>query len=60
MGDRCASCVHFSSHDTELPVCRLHRRYMHEDWSCADFEGRYETTAGDGGSRDGKAQEAED
>ena len=40
MGDRCADCVHFDEEGTDLPVCELHRRYMHREWSCADFEGR--------------------
>lgn len=54
MADRCADCVHLSTHDTDLPVCRLHRRFMHEDWTCKDFEDRH-TPRDDGRPEDGKA-----
>lgn len=43
MAERCAECAHLSTHDTELPVCRLHRRFMHEEWTCNDFEHVTET-----------------
>ncbi len=33
----CLNCRHFDPNDTSLPVCVLHRKYMHDQWVCADF-----------------------
>ena len=38
MGNACIFCKFFDNDDTSLPVCTLHRRFMHEDWICGDFE----------------------
>lgn len=37
---RCENCAHFDEDDTSLPVCTLHRRFMHKEWMCGDFERR--------------------
>lgn len=52
MGEICRNCKHFSERDTELPVCRLHRKFTHEQWTCGDFSRRIERMDGD---RHGKA-----
>lgn len=33
----CLNCKYFDPDDTALPVCMLHRKYMHDQWSCGDF-----------------------
>lgn len=38
MGETCLNCRHFDPDDTGLPVCALHRRFMHGEWTCGDFE----------------------
>lgn len=35
--NHCINCKYFDPDDTSLPVCVLHRRYMHDQWSCGDF-----------------------
>lgn len=40
MSDRCLHCIHYDPYGTGLPICKLHKRYMHADWLCADFERR--------------------
>jgi len=37
---RCENCAHFDEDDTSLPVCTLHKRFMHKEWTCGDFERR--------------------
>ncbi len=55
MGETCANCSHYDIDGTELPVCALHRRYMHAEWSCADFERPH--AAGGRDARHGKDRE---
>ena len=43
MAETCANCSHYDVESTELPVCSLHRRFMHAEWSCRDFIGRHVT-----------------
>jgi hypothetical protein len=40
MGERCQNCEHMDVEGTELPVCKLHRRFMSPEWTCGDFERR--------------------
>ncbi len=37
MGEMCLNCVHFDQDTTELPVCALHHRFTHAEWTCNDF-----------------------
>lgn len=39
MSNTCLNCIHFDPHDTSLPVCNLHRRFMSDEWTCGDFDG---------------------
>lgn len=41
VGDVCASCKHFDQESTELPICRLHRRFMSAEWTCGDHESTF-------------------
>lgn len=45
MDRTCENCSHLSNHDTELSLCRLHRRYTEMEWTCNDFEHVIKTNA---------------
>ena len=36
MSHTCQTCDNFDPDGTGLPVCLLHRRFMHGEWSCGD------------------------
>ena len=41
---RCENCAHFDEDDTSLPVCTLHKRFMHKEWTCGDAKARNQTS----------------
>ena len=55
VGDVCTSCKHFDQESTELPICRLHRRFMSAEWTCGDH-----MSAFDRGDDHAKAQKPTD
>ena len=54
MAETCLTCAHFDPEDTELPVCVLHRRFMHGEWTCGDFESIYDREGDDGETDQGQ------
>lgn len=41
MGDVCANCASFDYETTSLPICAMHHRYTHAEWTCGDFACQY-------------------
>ena len=48
----CSGCRHYDPDGTLVPVCVLHRKYMHWQWICGDYSPSERKGDSDAGKKD--------